>query len=96
MFDGTLTQSVYLARLSQIITYCRSKGIWYYATGGDLRLIGGANPAFYKTWLAAQATVLQTFGSTVMGFDMCNEVNATYTSLYNPGDCPSHGKAMGE
>lgn len=74
-----LSQATYLVRLQQVIEYCRDNGMYYYATGGDMRDVSGATlPGDATTILVAIANLLKNYPDTVIGFDVIQEISTGY------------------
>jgi len=83
--DGMYTQSYYDSRMTQLVEYCRSLGIYYYATGFGKSAYNAIAPATSMSVVAATLSttlrVLQAYPN-VIGCDVIQEANGAY----NPSD----------
>lgn len=70
--SGVISERVYLARWSQLLDYAKSRGLWVYPCGGDLRHWGDTSLAaaqdLYHNWAQLLAAA-----DHVIGVDITNE-----------------------
>ncbi len=77
---GEIPEETYFARMEQVLQYCRSRKVRFYAVGGSVRTWTPTTlpTDALQSHFIAQAQLLERYGSTVFGFDINNELVNAY------------------
>lgn len=77
VYSGTISAATYASRLDQVITYCASKGMSFYACGGDFNFVNSSfTLSQINAYLAEYVNVVSNPAYTnVIGIDLCQEVD---------------------